>query len=184
MGEEIPGEKMPENAPQPAIERLPAELGFFETDEMAAIREEAIRAVSEGDWPLIHRLRNQYHKLGEAVIEQMEGPEAYDKGSIALTITIALIMRDGGRPTNYGADLQNAHLHAWNKRYDDIVAILESEMAAVGEEVEVREPREPRPAAGTVLSDEYKQQLRQLAGRFEAESEPVEVAMEKKPFGS
>lgn len=149
-----------------AIERLPEQLGLVETPDMKIIRDRAVEAAAAGDWPTTLRLRGQYLAHGGEIVEPLEGERA-ELASIGLTLAVGFIFRDGGRTENYEADLQNAHLLAWHKRRDDIAGIIEAELTRIGYQVDHQPERGPaKESPKRRLSDEYREELRQLAASW------------------
>jgi hypothetical protein len=173
MNESGPG---PEKQPQ-LIERLPAELGFIESDELIAIRHKAVEAVRTDDWPLIHRLRSQYMQLGEEIVERFEGIE-FEKAKIGLTVATSLIMLDGGRQENYAGELQNAHLHALNVGLDDKAAVIEAALAAAGLSPEYRPLNPSRENPKREISVDYRSQLQALVANFEPLENPLNLSLD------
>ena len=157
------------------LDQLPETLGFVETSEIKEARAGLIQTIATDDWPRIHALKRRYLELGQAVAEQAQG-EDFAKAQIGLIVATALMWRDADRPKNYGGELYNAHQYAFNMRFDDVAAVLEKAMVEAGQEINERLPYETNnlPEA---LSKEYLEGLKELAAKFEAESQPVQVEM-------
>lgn len=163
------------------IEHLPERLGFSETPDMKIIRDRATEAAQAGDWPIALKLKNAYLAHGEEVLERLPGDQAEIAG-IGLTIAAGFIFRDGGRPENYEADLQNAHLNAWHKRRDDIAAVIESELAHLGYHVDHKPDRGPaKEKPKRQLGDQYREELSRLAAGWAEASlaGPAEISFEQ-----
>lgn len=167
-----------ETQPAITIERLPESLGFIETPELKALKDELIELVVENNWPRFHAVMSQYQKLGESIVERLEGDD-FAKGQIGMMVAKGLIWRDGGRNDNFGAELYDAHKYARGMKFDDAVSVIEPAMIGAGwepekpsfinpdnqPEVPYRLPTEGLPSA--------------LVPHFETWKKPIKVEMSR-----
>src|SRR6185437_14326070 len=175
--EESPPGKPEIYLPKIPIEELPAYLGFAETEELINLNDQMVQAVRAGDWPTILALKNRYDAAAEVIADMQPQPLDRDKIIIGATVAVGLIYKKGGRDENYGAELQNAHQHAWNWRLPYVVEVLEFAMAAIGEKVETRVPWVEKPPVPQSPSENYLSELAHLTKEFEIKAKPVQVSL-------
>jgi hypothetical protein len=122
-----------------AIEALPAQLGFRESEELRQLRGEAIAALklsSEERFELLGR----YQDSGREQVERLGSIDEKRLADIGLTVATGLINRDGGRPEAFRSALLDALRYvqgyadnaaagnepARRQRLDEVAAIIET----------------------------------------------------------
>lgn len=111
------------NQERVTFEDLPARLGFVESVEQNALRQQLVGAL-KSDAPETGEIAARYQEAAEATISQLEG-DAFSLAQIGLIVQRALIYREAGMPEAAEAELQDARTYAEGLGRDDIVAALE-----------------------------------------------------------
>lgn len=111
-----------------AIEGLPQQLGFIESEELAELHRQIIEAAPQADEAQIRGLMIQYSAEGEKVVEQKQGDD-YPKAQVGFLVAKALRWKEAGRDDYYPSDLRDALTYAENMGYQEAVAILEPAIA-------------------------------------------------------
>lgn len=120
-----PEPEVTETSENREIDDLPERLGFLETPELRLLREATIDAFVVGEEEQTKELRDHYQRVGEEVVDQLQGEE-YTKAQIGLMVSLANLRRDSGKIDAYNDDLDDALTYASNMGYDDVVLTLEA----------------------------------------------------------
>jgi hypothetical protein len=112
---------------QLTIDNLPTRLGFIESPKLAATRARLVAAFLRWS-PEAIGLQEAYIDQAQQLVDQ-HPHETRPRAQIGLTVSLALLRRDGHRPIEYANDLADASEYAGMMGYDDIVTELAPDLA-------------------------------------------------------
>lgn len=95
--------------PSSSIDELPAMMGFVEPVALREHREATVQVMQAGDEAL--ELRTRYHAQAQDLVDQLVDDVAQARAQIGLIVQEGLMLRDGGRPSEYREELLFALTH-------------------------------------------------------------------------
>lgn len=111
-------EATPEREAFRALEALPGALGYHETEEMAGMRQDLVRAMADGRDTRDPAVR--YRLLAERMSDSAEDGNA----RLGMLVSIAIMRHDGGRYEDFVRDLEDALIVAEQEGAEDAVIVL------------------------------------------------------------
>jgi hypothetical protein len=111
-------ESTPEREAFRALEALPGALGYRETEEMAGMRQDLVRAMVAGKDTRDPALR--YRLLAEQASDSAEDGRA----RLGMLVSIAIMRHDGGRYEDFVRDLEDALIVAEQEGVEDAAIVL------------------------------------------------------------